>query len=812
MRKLLLLKCRLTLFFFFSALLVQAQTNCGVDTVNYTFQKTSQFRGLSLNASTSGNAFSQWFPTPQTLTIEGFDFYAWQSTGTQDTISLTCNLFRAGPDSMPIGAALRSKVVRVDSTFGSGQLTTLIKHAVFDSAITLNFPYVVTVENTTSTNVSVLSNDYAATTPNGRNEWLSSVRIGANYIRGYNINVGGIAFNADFIFRPHVKYVIESDFSFVGCNSGGNQISFTNKSSAIFNSRFYNRYAYFNLTRFCHRWDYGDNSGFSYAINGSHTYSNKIKNDITLYDTLYGWFKGCAHSETKTIFPTPPSPKINNNSPVCSGDSLKLGVDTTSGTTYVWAAPTSFLTNSPDTVFVKSDTSLNGIYTVASLKDGCPSFPVTTTVVVNQTPEKPNASNDGAKCVGDNAVFKITSPNITQNYHWVGPVGFASNATTFTFNNVDTTLRGDYIVYVEDGLCQSEPDTVDLFIYPPPQPPVVSAKNTTVCERDSLYLTGTSLQGVVFNWTGPNGFSSSATNPAIVNTGMANAGVYKAFIVIGSCSSTADSVTIDVNPSPTAIISTSATTFCDGDSSTIMANVSTGLTYKWQKDSNDIPNAIGENYTAKTTGNYRAIVTNTFSCSDVSSDINIVVRPLPTLTQQPQPQLARKDWDVTFEVTSPEVGVVYQWQEDRGTGYNNLNNNTTYAGVTTKSLIVNNVDDSYNTYIYRCILTLAGCETISNDGVLTINVSVGELGKNNALKLYPNPTNSILNIDLELENPQEVSYTIIDVLGKEYTMPQTFMANNHHQHTINVSQLSKGIYFIKLKAGNIEKVARFIVE
>jgi hypothetical protein len=805
------LKCMLALFFIFSFAIVKAQTQCGVDTVNYTYQKTTQFRGVSLNATTSGNAFAQWFPAPQKITIEGFDFYAWQSAGTNDTVSLTCNLYRAGADSLPFGGALRSIVVKVDSTFGSGVLTTLIKHAVFDSAITLNFPYVVTVENTSSVNVSVLSNDYAAFNPNGRGEWLSSVRIGANYLRSYDVNVGGVAFDADFIFRPHVKYTIESDFSFVGCNSGGNTINFKNNHSPVFSSPFYNRYAYFNIQRICHRWNYGDNGGVTLSIDGTKNYSTRADYNITLYDTLYGWFRGCADSIKKTIYATPNAPKINNNSPVCSGDSLKLSVDTVANTSYVWASPTSFLTTSPDTVFVNSDTSLNGVYTVAAIKNGCPSFSVTTTVVVNQTPEKPDASNDGAKCVGDKSVFKITSPDPTMNYHWSGPAGFISNSTTFTFNNVDTTLRGDYIVFVEDGLCQSEADTVNFFIYPPPQPPTISAKKITVCERDTLFLIGNSVQGALFNWSGPNGFFSTATNPTIVNSGMTNAGKYTAFVKIGSCSSTKDSVTITVNPSPTATISAGTTTFCDGDSTTLSATPTTGLTYQWQRDSVDILNADAENITAKTTGNYRAIVTNTFSCSDVSQGIDVTVKPLPTLTLQPVPQLAKKDWDVSFEVNSPDVGVNYQWQEDKGNGFNNLTNSIKYNGANTKKLTINDVDDSYNTYQYRCILTLAGCETASNAGVLNINVGFGELPVEEVFKIYPNPASDVLSINIKLSTIEEVKFTVTDVLGKEHISPRTFIADGGQQH-IDISQLAKGVYFLKLRVGSTEKAVRFIVQ
>lgn len=813
MKKTVLLKYKLVLIFSFLVSFAIAQTQCGVDTVNYTYFKTTQFRGVSLNASTSGNSFAQWFPAPQAITIEGFDFYAWQSVGTNAVVALTCNIYRSGADSLPIGAPLRSVTVNVDSTFGSGQLTTLLKKAVFSSAITVTTPYIITVENSTATNVSVLANDYAATSPNGRSEWLSSVRIGANYIRSYSINVGGIAFNADFIFRPYVKYTLTSDFSFVGCNSTGNTINFTNKSSDIINSPFYNRYAFYNITQFCFLWDYGDTTGQSYAINGSHKYNYKVDHDVSLKDTLYGWFVGCSDKKTKTVFATPDKPTAHNTGPVCSGDSVHLYVDTLPGTTYVWGGPKGFTSNSSDTTFYNIDTALNGTYGVVAIKNGCPSQAGVTQLLINQTPQTPVASNNGSKCVGDTSIFTATSSTAPINYFWSGPNGFMEQSYTFSFNGVDTTLRGKYIVYVDDGLCKSLTDTVDLYVYPPPQPPVVTATRTTVCEKDTLFLIGNSVAGAVLSWQGPKGFKSSTTNPVLLNASMDNAGTYKAFVIIGSCSSAADSVTVDVNPSPTISVLTPTTnTFCNGDSVTIDAQVITGLSLQWQKDSIDIPNAKGTNYTAKTTGNYRVVAVNSFMCADTSSDIGIIVKPLPTFTQHPTTKLVRNGWDANFTAFSPELGVSYQWQEDKGSGFVNLTNTLPYAGVNTSSLTIIAANTTFNTYQYRCLATLAGCETLSDAGVLTINISVGEVNKTNELKLYPNPASSILTVDFQLDKPQQITYTIVDVLGKLYIEPTTFTAGSQQQHTISVAQLAKGIYFLKLEADGIEKATRFVIE
>ncbi len=71
-----------------------------------------------------------------------------------------------------------------------------------------------------------------------------------------------------------------------------------------------------------------------------------------------------------------------------------------------------------------------------------------------------------------------------------------------------------------------------------------------------------------------------------------------------------------------------------------------------------------------------------------------------------------------------------------------------------------------------------------------------------SLKLYPNPVLSILNIDNNLTNQP---YKIVDTLGKVILKGKL----NEGDNSINVEQLSKGIYYIKL-ANN--KASKFIKE
>ena len=70
----------------------------------------------------------------------------------------------------------------------------------------------------------------------------------------------------------------------------------------------------------------------------------------------------------------------------------------------------------------------------------------------------------------------------------------------------------------------------------------------------------------------------------------------------------------------------------------------------------------------------------------------------------------------------------------------------------------------------------------------------------NSIKLYPNPVNRVLNVNIDnylINQP----YTIIDNLGRVVLNGKI----NEVESTINVEQLSKGIYYLKIAGNNATK-------
>jgi hypothetical protein len=72
----------------------------------------------------------------------------------------------------------------------------------------------------------------------------------------------------------------------------------------------------------------------------------------------------------------------------------------------------------------------------------------------------------------------------------------------------------------------------------------------TVCEGQTIQLTADLVAGATYTWTGPNGFNSNLQNPIILNSTVANAGVYSLIITVGGINSPPVTCTVVVNTIP----------------------------------------------------------------------------------------------------------------------------------------------------------------------------------------------------------------------------------------------------------------------
>ena len=179
-----------------------------------------------------------------------------------------------------------------------------------------------------------------------------------------------------------------------------------------------------------------------------------------------------------------------------------------------------------------------------------------------------------------------------------------------------------------------------------------------------------------------------------------------------------------------------------------------------------------------------------------------------SVNSQPNSQVININNNAQFVVGSSDPSATYQWQTDLGVGFQNLNSVGQYSGTANDTLTVSNVVMSNNNQPFRCIINSGTCSDTSNVAVLTVNNNLGiyETLQGNLFTVYPNPSQSIVNVKADIKLMGEV-YTIYDNTGKIVLNGKL----NSQNTTIELGNLSGGIYMLSV-GENLNKLFKVIKE
>lgn len=146
-----------------------------------------------------------------------------------------------------------------------------------------------------------------------------------------------------------------------------------------------------------------------------------------------------------------------------------------------------------------------------------------------------------------------------ETYSWTGPNGFTSSSATPSISSASTSASGTYTLNVTKcGVTKTS--TVDVLVKATPTAaPGFTCNNTT----KSVDLTATTVSGATYQWTGPDGYSSTTQNPSLpytVSATATKAGTYTLTVTNDGCSSTAVGVNVSCSALPVNLTGFSATT------------------------------------------------------------------------------------------------------------------------------------------------------------------------------------------------------------------------------------------------------------
>jgi hypothetical protein len=101
-----------------------------------------------------------------------------------------------------------------------------------------------------------------------------------------------------------------------------------------------------------------------------------------------------------------------------------------------------------------------------------------------------------------------------------------SSITEVLNNTTNNIVPVTYSIIPTNKGCTGDPFFYTASIKPTPTAPVIN-NSTPICAGTPLSLFTNSVTGASYQWSGPNGFSSTQQNPVLTNVTTASAGIYQ---------------------------------------------------------------------------------------------------------------------------------------------------------------------------------------------------------------------------------------------------------------------------------------------
>ena len=342
-----------------------------------------------------------------------------------------------------------------------------------------------------------------------------------------------------------------------------------------------------------------------------------------------------------------------------------------------------------------------------------------------------------------------------------------------------TTASGVYTYYVSQKNSAGDESprvAITVTVNALPTTPVITANGaTSFCTGGSVELSSSSATG--------NVWSTNATTQAITVTA---SGSYSVTVTDNNgCSASSSATTVNVSNAPIPTVTASATQACSGDVVTLTA--STGDSYSWSNG--DTTQSIQ----VTNTGSYSVTTTNSDACAGVGASDAVTV----TFTATPTAagSFTTNGNIVTFSNTSTGASS-YSWD------FGDFTNSSASAPVHAYAVNGN----------YQVVLTAinGNCtDTIVLN--VAITVSIEELMGLSNLTIYPNPASetAVISFDNTLGNSFDIQ--LIDQLGRVIMSQNGVQASGSNLVTIDLTNLSDGLYSIQLTSNQNTISKRLIV-
>lgn len=447
------------------------------------------------------------------------------------------------------------------------------------------------------------------------------------------------------------------------------------------------------------------------ATGASATFSNAALSAAGTYSVTVTNASLCTATASSILSITarPNAPTVEGTATICTGTSTNLTASGCDGS-LTWS-------NSATATSISVSPTTTTNYTATCSANGCTSVNSTAAVVtVTAVPPAPTIAGTATICSGTST--SLTASGCAGTTTW-------SNGATTTSISVSPTTTTNYTATCTIGACISVNSSIaTITVTSLPNAPTVVG-TVTICSGSTATISGTCTTGILTWYATPSGGSSIGTDNYTTSILSNNTTYYAACETGGptNCVSSRTPIDIITNPILIPTATTTNTTICGGQSTTLTATGCGDFGYIWSNSLTSSSINVG----SAGTYSVKCIIPGCVTSSSNEVSVNVIPQPVSPIinangTSYYDPNtgtISKKSKGylyVSLQATGCNNGTLTWYQSGTVLGYGNNTyyyEDLNYAAITA-ICTENNCDSQPSNQI-----TIQGCSTLKP--ILTVS-------------------------------------------------------------------------------------------
>jgi len=305
-----------------------------------------------------------------------------------------------------------------------------------------------------------------------------------------------------------------------------------------------------------------------------------------------------------------------------------------------------------------------------------------------------------------------------------------------------------------------------------PCPTIATNSTQIACFGDTNGLVSITIAGGLppfsYNW------SNAATTDTIMNL---TAGTYHVTLTDGNNCTTTDSATIvapsQLIPADTVLIVT-CTDSCNGAAFAQPTGGTLPYFFQWDAAAGNEINSYVQNLCA---GIYQCTITDFRGCTSVLSSTISLYNPIDSITKVDASTTGGTDGIATIHYT--DSSWTYAWSNG------------------SSNSIATNLSAGWH---YITATDSVGCQYLDSIEIMDPPLSYKNVEDEVLVQLYPNPTNALAYLDIELKDTETIIVEVFNSTGQRLKQLHK-KATNKVRFELNLDNYSAGLYWINIQIG-----------